>query len=215
MIKILSLLLIVSLLLFAASCGTNSNAEPQTGNSSNGAASNRSTYFVTMPESTAIAVTLIDSIDTDVQVSGTEFRARLSRPIVVDGHTLFADGAAVRGILNKVVESGRLQTPAELNFSLMSIQNGSGHWVDVGTDMILDKKASHTNREVALIGGGAIVGGIIGKIVDKKGSTEIGAATGAAAGTGLSIATGKQDIFYGAGTEIVFFSSQAMQIAYK
>ena len=45
-----------------------------------------------------------------------------------------------------------------------------------------------------MIGGGALVGGIIGKIIDKKGSTEIGAAAGAAAGTGLSAATGKQDI---------------------
>jgi len=213
MFKIISLLLAASLTLLVASCGTDSNAEPQTGSSTNGTVSNGSTYFVTMPESTAIAVTLIDSIDTDIQVSGTEFRARLTRPIVVDGHTLFTDGAGARGILNKVVESGRLQTPAELSFSLTSIQNGSGHWINVGTDMIMDKKASHTNREVAMIGGGAIVGGIIGKIVDRKGSTEIGAAAGAAAGTGLSVLTGKQDIFYGAGTEVVFFSNQSMRVA--
>jgi len=79
--------------------------------------------------------------------------------------------------------------------------------------MIMEKRASHTTREVAMIGGGAIVGGIIGKIIDRKGSTEIGAAAGAAAGTGLSAATGKRDIFYGAGTEVVFYSSQSTQIA--
>jgi uncharacterized protein YcfJ len=66
-----------------------------------------------------------------------------------------------------------------------------------------------------MIGGGAIVGGIIGKIVDRKGSTVIGAVAGAAAGTGLAAATGKQDIFYGAGTEVTFYSSQAMQITFQ
>ncbi len=102
-----------------------------------------------------------------------------------------------------------------MNFSLTSIQDGSGRWINIGTNTILEKKASHTNREVALIGGGAIVGGIIGKIIDRKGSTEIGAAAGAAAGTGMSAATGKQDIFHGIGTEVTFYSSQSNQIALR
>ena len=208
MFKIISLFLAVPLSLFIASCGTANTTEKTETEKVVPA-----TTYVTMPENTAIAVTLVDSIDTDVQLSGTEFRARLSRPVVVDGHTLFADGAGAIGILDKVVESGRLQTPAELNFSLTAIQDGDGRWINVGTNMIMEKRASHTTREVAMIGGGAIVGGIIGKIIDRKGSTEIGAAAGAAAGTGLSAATGKRDIFYGAGTEVVFYSSQSTQIA--
>lgn len=214
MFKIISLFLSVALSLVIASCGDDSKADQQDGKATNGKAVHSTTY-VTMPEKTAIAVTLVDSIDTDVQTSGEEFRATLSRPIVVNGHTLFADGAGAKGILDKVVESGRLKTPAELNFHLTSIQDGSGRWIDVGTDMIMEKKASHTNREVAMIGGGAVVGGIIGRIIDRKGSTEIGAAAGAAAGTGLSAATGKNDIFHGAGTEVTFFSSQSTQIALR
>jgi hypothetical protein len=213
MFKTISLLLAVSLALFTASCGTGNTKAQQVGNASTENAAK--TSYVTMPANTEIAVTLIDSIDTDVQTSGAAFRARLARPIFVGGHTLFADGAEAKGILSRIVESGRLKTPAELDFSLTAIQDGDGHWINVGTTTILEKKASHTNREVAMIGGGAIVGGIIGKIIDKKGSTEIGAAAGAAAGTGLSAATGKQDIFHGAGTEVVFFSSGSTQIALK
>jgi hypothetical protein len=213
-VKTISLFLSVSLALFIASCGTDGTTEKQAGNAQSDKVV-KTTHYVTMPQGTPIAVTLIDSIDTDVQVSGATFRARLSQPMVVDGHTLFADGAEAKGILNKVVESGRLKTPAELHFSLTAIQNEDGRWVDVGTATIIEKKASHTNREVAMIGGGAIIGGIIGKVIDKKGSTEIGAAAGAAAGLGLAAATGKQDIFHGAGTEVTFFSSQSMQIAMK
>jgi hypothetical protein len=210
MSKIINLLLAASLSLFVASCNSGDTAEQQIANNTNAPAS-----YATMPENTPISVSLVDSIDTDVQVTGDGFRARLIHPIVVNGRTLFADGAAARGTLDKVVESGRLKTPAELNFSLTAIQSGNGRWVDVGTNMILEKKASHTNREVAMIGGGAIVGGIIGKIVDRKGSTEIGAVAGAAAGTGLAAATGKQDIFHGVGTEIVFYSSESKRIALR
>jgi len=205
MYKIISLFLTVSLSLFIASCGADSKAEKV----------EKATVYVTMPENTAITVVLVDSIDTDIQLSGDEFRARLSQPIVVDGYTLFADGAEVKGILDKVVQSGHLKTPAELNFSLTAMQDGSGRWVNVGTNMILEKKASHTDREVAMIGGGAVVGGIIGKIIDKEGSTEIGAVAGAAAGTGLAAATGKRDIFHAVGTEVVFFSSESTQIALR
>ena len=209
MSKLLWLFLSFPLVMLIAACGTGSTSD--TGSTTEKVVP--STTYVTMPGNTAIAVTLVDSIDTDVHLSGQDFRARLSGPIVVDGHTLFAGGADARGILNKVVESGRLQTPAELNFTLTAIKDGRGHWINVGTNMIMEKKASHTTREVAMIGGGAIVGGVIGKVIDKKGSTEIGAAAGAAAGTGLSAATGKRDIFHGAGTEVVFYSSRSTQIA--
>lgn len=208
MLKIFTLLLASCLALLTMSCGAGNSSETQTTK-----ATPQHDRYVTMPENTAIAVVLTDSIDTDVQVTGSDFRAKLTRAIVVDGHTLFADGAEAKGTLNKVVESGRLKTPAELHFSLTAIQDADGSWVNVGTNTILEKKASHTNREVAMVGGGAIVGGIIGKIVDRKGSTEIGAASGAVAGLGLAAATGKQDIFHGAGTEVTFYSSRSTQIS--
>lgn len=208
MLKVVSLFLSMAGAVCIASCGTGSTTEIDA------TASNTPvTRHVTMAANTAIGITLVDSIDTDVQVTGDSFHARLNRPIVVDGYTVFADGAGARGILNKVVESGRLKTPAELNFTLTAIQVEGGRWVSVGTNTIYEKKASHTNREVAMIGGGAIVGGIIGKVIDKQGSTEIGAVTGAAVGLGLAAATGKQDIFHGAGTEVVFFSSESTRVS--
>ena len=214
MFKFIRLVFAMSLSLYMVSCGASENSGQQAGNTSTDKPAKATTY-VTMPANTAITVTLVDSIDTDVQQTGAEFRAQLSQPVVVDGRTLFEAGAAARGVLSKVVESGRLKTPAELNFSLTDIEDGNGNWVYVGTNTILEKKASHTAREVAMIGGGAVVGGIIGKVIDKKGSTEIGAVAGAAAGTGLAAATGKQDIFHPVGTEVVFYSSQSMRVAVR
>lgn len=204
MFKLFNLIIVASLMLLFVSCGGDSTAEK---------GSKVVTTYVNMPVKTEIKITLVDSIDTDIQVTGAEFRGTLSKSIVVEGKTLFAAGSNTKGILNKVVESGHLKTPAELNFSLTAIQNNNGEWVKINTVMIQEEKDSQTDKDVAMIGGGAIVGGIIGKIINRDGSTEIGAVAGAAAGTGLALATGKQDIFLGAGTEIIFYVSQAKQIA--
>ena len=44
---------------------------------------------VSLPESTVIAIELVDSIDTDVHVTGTEYRARILEPVVYGGETVF------------------------------------------------------------------------------------------------------------------------------
>lgn len=159
---------------------------------------------VTLPESSLVRITLVDSIDTDIHVTGTEFRASISEPVVYNGEVLFEKGAVAVGVLNKVVESGRLKTPAELSFSLVSIADRSGQQVLIDTYPIDEKKGSHTKEQVGLIGGGALVGGIIGKVTGKKGGTEIGAVAGAAAGAAAAAAAGKNDITLHAGTEVQF-----------
>jgi PBP1b-binding outer membrane lipoprotein LpoB len=168
-----------------------------------------------IPESTMIKVKLIDSIDSDVHVTGTKFRALLAEPLRVDGKMVYEEGTAVTGVLDNVVESGRLKTPAELSFSLISITDANGNEIPIKTYTIDEKKGSHTNREVGLIGGGAIVGGIVGKLTKKKGGTEIGAAAGAAAGAATAAATGKKDIVHSAGTEAVFILKEPVQVTIK
>ncbi len=162
------------------------------------------TKTVSLPESTLVAITLVDSIDTDINVTGQNFTAELKDPIVADGETVFQRGDKVKGVLNKVVESGHLKTPAELSFSIVSITNSKGEEYTIDTYPISEKKDSHTKKEVGLIGGGAVVGGVIGKLTGKKGGTEIGAAAGAAAGTAAAAASGKKDIVHSAGTDVVF-----------
>lgn len=166
---------------------------------------------VTLPESTQVHVVLVDSIDTDVHTTGQEFRGLLLAPLMADGKILFDSGAAVVGVLDSVVESGRLKTPAELMFSVRTIDGPNGP-VAVNTYSIHEKKGSKTARDVALIGGGAVVGGIVGKITGKSGGTEIGAAAGAAAGAGAAAATGKDDIVHSAGTEAIFLLSEPLTV---
>ncbi len=170
---------------------------------------------VTIPPETPVKVTLVDSIDTDVNTTGNRFRALLAEPIYVDGKMVLEQGTAVTGILDNVVESGRLKTPAEVSFSLVSFTDATGNEIPISTNMISEKKGSHTNRDAEMIGGGALAGAIIGKITGKKGGTAIGAAAGAAAGAGAAAATGKKDIVYHAGTEVTFQLKQPVDVTVR
>jgi len=178
---------------------------PATQNTQAKPAAKPATSTVQLPESTAITITLVDSIDTDIHLAGDRFTALLVDPIVVDGKTCFDAGAQVVGVIDSVVESGRLSTPAELGFHIVSIADMNGNPMPVSTYTIYEKKGGKTARDAAIIGGGAVIGGIIGKITGKKGGTEIGAVAGAAAGAGTAAATGKDDIVHSAGTQITLF----------
>jgi hypothetical protein len=167
---------------------------------------------VQLPESTAIVISLVDSIDTDIHVAGDRFTAQLAAPLMVDGRTCFETGAHVVGILDSVIESGRLDQPAELGFHIVSIADAQGNPVLISTSMIYEKKGGKTGRDAALIGGGAVVGGIIGKITGKKGGTEIGAVAGAAAGAATAAATGKDDIVHSAGTQLTFYLAEPLSV---
>jgi hypothetical protein len=216
----IKLLLSLPLALFLGSCGTESSAALQSSAAPvDGLQSGEG--YVTMLRNTAITVTLLDSIDTEVQQTGTEFRAMLARSIVVDRHTVFADGAGARGVLSRVINSGRLKTPAEVSFRLTAIQNESGRWVEVGTNTIHERKATYLHGKIIMIGGGGLVsgggtiGGRIGKL--KEGENRAYPDAGGPA-TSRSIAPAVphvQDIFHEIGTEVVFFSNQSTRIALR
>ena len=69
MFKIISLFLTVSLTFIIASCGADSSAEQKADTKSTESVA-KAPHYVIMPQNTFIDVVLIDSIDTDVQVSG-------------------------------------------------------------------------------------------------------------------------------------------------
>lgn len=148
--------------------------------------------YVTMMRNTAISVTLVDSIDTDVHRTGAEFRATLTQCIVVDRDTVFDVGAGARGILNSVIESGGHRLSAELQFSLTELQDSKGQWTRIGTHTIQERRASSTSTEIILVGGGGMVTGPDSLPPSRK-----------------------QGIFHGPGTELVFFSNESTRIALR
>ena len=87
MFRTVCLFMTISLALLIASCTGGSSSTRQVTTDTTIPVTKAATYYVNVPESTAIAVTLVDSIDTDVQVTGAPFRAELSAPLLQRHHS--------------------------------------------------------------------------------------------------------------------------------
>jgi hypothetical protein len=147
---------------------------------------------------TEIQVQLLTRLDTGSTPAGQEFLATLAQPLA-SGKTVWPKGTQVKGKVVEVVSSGRLQRPASISLQLTQIGNSP---VETQVEQIDGK--SHAGRNVALIGGGAAVGAILGSIAGGGKGAAIGTAVGAGAGTATAAATGKQEIVLAAETPLTF-----------
>src|SRR5260370_25417078 len=76
---------------------------------------------VTVPEQTAIHVTLDQGLASDQSRPGDHFEATVSEPIVIDEHTVIPQGARAAGLVVDAHPSGRLMGRARLQLALESL----------------------------------------------------------------------------------------------
>src|SRR3990172_6602411 len=148
---------------------------------------------------TEIKVRLLDKLDTGETQPGQEFTATVAEPVRSGGRTLLARGTTVKGRVTDVVSSGRLKRPASITLELTKI-GGTGLQAEA---LQLNGK-SHAVRNVALIGGGAAAGAILGGVAGGGKGAVIGTAVGAGAGTATAYLTGKQELVLPAETLLAF-----------
>ena len=123
--------------------------------------------------------------------SGSTFQGTLVSPITLNGRSC-AKGSLVQGVVTDVKKSGRLRSPGVLQIEPTSI-TCSGRRVSVSAEPVRLEGRSHTKRNVALIGGGAAAGSIIGGLAGGGKGAIIGAAIGAGTGTAGAAATGRHE----------------------
>jgi hypothetical protein len=162
-----------------------------------------------IPAGTALTIRLQSSLSSASSHSGDTFEAVLDDPVVVDGQTVAPRGAAVTGRVVAAKHSGRLHDPGYLRLTLTSIDvNGTA--MPVQTSSIFAKGGSHEKRNLAMIGGGAGAGALIGGIAGGGKGALIGSAIGAAGGTGTAYATGQKDVGFSVERRLTFRLTQAV-----
>ena len=164
-----------------------------------------------LPEGTVISVRLQTSLSSATAHSGDTFDAVLDDPLVVDGRTIAARGAAARGRVLAARHSGRLHNSGYLRITLASGEI-VGQSIPLRTSSISVAGGSHKNRDLALIGGGAGAGTLIGALAGGGKGALISGLVGAGAGTGTAYATGKKDVGFAVERRLSFRLTQPASI---
>jgi hypothetical protein len=164
---------------------------------------------ITIPAGTPIGIRLQNSISSASANSGDHFDAVIDEPVVIDGQVVIPKGANASGRVVAAKASGRLHDPGYLRLALDSV-TVNGKDVPVQTSSIFAKGASHKNRNMAMIGGGAGAGALIGALAGGGKGALIGSAIGAGAGTGTAYATGKKEVGFAAERRLTFRLTQPL-----
>lgn len=166
-----------------------------------------------VPAGTILRVKLDRTVSTATSHEGETVSGELLDDLLAEDETVAApSGSRVRGVVEHVVDSGKLARPAELKFRLTDLEVG-GRSVPISTSAYSRVGDTHTKRNAGYIAGGAAVGAILGQVLgrDTKATLE-GAAAGAAAGTGVAAATGDLDFQIEAGRPVAFTLEQPLRL---
>ncbi len=158
---------------------------------------------VTLPENTAIHVTLDQAVSSNRSNPGDHFEATVSEPVVIDGKTVIPQGTQAEGLVVDAHKSGRLIGRARLQLALQSVAV-EGQDYDVRTVSHARIGRNHKKRNWLWIGGGAGGGAAIGALAGGGTGALIGGPVGAAAGTTVAWATGHKDIKLAPETPVTF-----------
>jgi hypothetical protein len=139
-----------------------------------------------LPPGTEITIRLIDSIDSEKNDEGDEFRASLDEPVRLGDTEVAPRGADARIRLVNEKESGKLTGRTELSLQLLSF-TVDGNVVPVNTTSVTEgsrSRGARTAKSAAAVGA---IGAIIGAIAGGGKGAAIGAGAGAAAGAGSQV----------------------------
>jgi hypothetical protein len=186
-------------------------SDPADGSAANVTPSQPTVMPVTLPEHTAIRVTLDQSLATDQSRPGDHFAATVSEPVIVDGQTVIPQGAHAEGLVVDAHKSGRLHGRARLELALQSVEV-DGQEYDLRTRIRTRVGGDHKKRNLGFLGGGAGGGLLIGALAGGGKGALIGGPIGLGAGATAAFLTGKKDIRLRAETPLRFELAEPVTI---
>jgi hypothetical protein len=144
-----------------------------------------------IPQSTQVAVRLIDAVDSESADPNREYKATVDDPVVVGGVTVLAAGTPAMLQVLRVADAGRVHGATMLALRIVAFEvDGRRIEAESGDAIVSSAGQSKKVAKSAAIAGaaGAILGGLLG---GKKGAAQ-GLAAGAAAGTAYAAVTGQK-----------------------
>lgn len=158
---------------------------------------------VTIPAGTAIAMTLQTTLSTKTALVGDRFTATVGAPVIVAGQTIIPAGAEVEGHVTFSEQPGKASGRGKLQLLYDTVRY-DGHAYDLDSKSRVYESASGRGKDAALIGGGAVVGGVAGAVLGGSAKDAgKGAVAGAGAGTAASLLTRGPQLVLEPGTSLM------------
>ncbi len=148
---------------------------------------------VSIPSGTALAVRLVDPIDSEKNQVGDTFHATLNNPLTIDGQVVVPSGSDVTGHLADVKSAGKFAGQSLVVLQLDSLSSG-GQTYNIQTDQYKKQGSSRGKNTAEKVGAGAGIGALIGALAGGGKGAAIGAAAGGGLGGGVQAASKSQQI---------------------
>ena len=166
---------------------------------------------VTIPSGTAMAVRLVDPIDSEKNQVGDTFHATLNTPLTINGDVAVPSGSDVQGHLVDVKSAGKFAGQSQVILQLDSITSG-GQTYNIQTDQYKKQGSSRGKNTAEKVGAGAGIGALIGALAGGGKGAAIGAAAGGGLGAGAQTISKSQQIKLPSETVLNFTLQQPVTV---
>jgi hypothetical protein len=169
------------------------------------------TVRATIPSGTRLVGALDNTVSTARTEPGDPVRLRTVKSLELADGTTVPAGIVIEGEVVRARGGGRLAGAPDLTirFTALSLQ---GQRQEIAADPLRVRGKDDLGESAALIGGGAVVGGVVGALA---GNTTAGVAAGAIIGTGTAVVTKGDQIVLPAGQKLRVRLAQPVTVRFK
>jgi hypothetical protein len=180
------------------------------------------TRTVSVPTGTSFDIELLTPIHTKTSNVGDKIEGKLMHPLnAPDGSVIAVTGAMIRGEIAELTRASKSRAEEDrasvkLAFTSIETVDGEKSLSTTVTNVEGLQAGSTTKRDALIIGGSAVAGAVLGKVIGKDTKdAAIGAVAGAVIGTGAVMASKGHELELAAGSKISVRADQPITIVQR
>ena len=180
------------------------------------------TRTVSVPQGTSFDIELVTPVHTKTNNVGDRIEGKLMHPLnAPDGSVIAVTGATIRGEITELTRASKSRAEEDrasvkLAFTSIETVQGEKSLSTTVTNVESLQAGSTTKRDALIIGGSAVAGAVLGKVIGKDTKdAAIGAVAGAVVGTGAVMASKGHELEIAAGSKISVRADQPITIVQR